>query len=294
MPGWSEIMDSVQLKNQETAPAFLLDECKKYLKEISNIRNRNVIVYYSGWLKNNVAEASINENDKNALMNAVCGLTDKSKGVDLILHTPGGDIAATEGIVNYLKSVFGNDINAIVPQISMSAGTLIAMSCKRIIMGRQSSLGPIDPQMGGVACQMVVDEFKRAIEDIKNNPSSLGLWQTIISQYKPTFLTACEDAIEWSEKLASNWLTEVNPSINMKKVKDTFINHKHSYSHSRRISKEDCKTAGLPIEDLESNQDLQNAVLSLHHCYMILIDMISVVKVVMNQEGRTFIVNKNQ
>lgn len=72
-------MDSVQLKNQETAPAFLLDECKKYLKEISNIRERNVIVYYSGWLKNNVAEASINENDKNALMNAVCGLTEKAK-----------------------------------------------------------------------------------------------------------------------------------------------------------------------------------------------------------------------
>jgi ClpP class serine protease len=293
MPGWSEIMDSVQSKKQETVPAFLLDECKKYLKEISEISGRNVIVYYSGWLKSNVAEASINENDKNALMNAVCALPDKGKGLDIILHTPGGDIAATEGIVNYLKSVFGNDINAIVPQISMSAGTMIAMSCKKIIMGRQSSLGPIDPQMGGVACQMVVDEFKRAVEDIKREPASMGLWQTIISQYRPTFLTACEDAIKWSEELATNWLTEVNPSIDMRKVKETFINHKHSYSHSRRISKEDCKKAGLPIEDLESNQDFQNAVLSLHHCFMILIDIVSIVKIVMNQEGRTYIVNKN-
>ena len=293
MPGWSEIMDSVQTKVQETAPAFLLEESKKYIKEISEITGRNVIVYYSGWLKCNVAETSINENDKNALMNAVCGLKDKDKGVDLILHTPGGDIAATEGIVNYLKSVFGNNVRAIVPQISMSAGTMIAMSCKEIIMGRQSSLGPIDPQMGGVACQMVVDEFKRAVADVSANPASLGLWQTIISQYRPTFLTACEDAIKWSEELATKWLTEVNPDIDMGKVKDKFINHNNSYSHSRHISKEDCKAAGLPVKDLEESQKLQNAVLSLHHCYMILIDTVSIVKIVMNQDGRVFLINKN-
>ena len=293
MPGWSEIMDSVQSKKEQTAPVFLLEESKKYIKDLSAITGRNIIVYYSGWLKSNVAEVSINENDKNALMNAVCGLKDKSKGLDLILHTPGGDIAATEGIVNYLKSVFGNDIRAIVPQISMSAGTMIAMSCKEIVMGRQSSLGPIDPQMGGVACQMVIDEFNRAVEDVKNNPASLGIWQTIIRQYSPTFLTACEDAIKWSEELAEKWLTEINPDIDMDAIKEVFINHKHSYSHARRISKEDCKAAGLPIIDLEDNQDLQDAVLSMHHCFMILIDMISVVKIVMNNEGRVYIVNKS-
>jgi len=291
MPGWSEIMDTVQQQKQEMIPAFLLNECKNYLQLITNITGRNVIVYYSGWLKSNVVETSINENDKNAFMNAVYEM-DKSKGVDLILHTPGGDIAATESIVNYLKSLFGNDIRAIVPQISMSAGTMIAMSCKEIIMGRQSSLGPIDPQMNGVACQMVVDEFNRAVAEVRANPASLGLWQTIIGKYTPTFLTACSDAIKWSEELAERWLTGVNPNIDMNKVKDVFINHNHSYSHSRHISKDDCRVAGLPITDLEDNQDFQDAVLSLHHCYMILIDVISVVKIVMNQDGRTFLQNK--
>lgn len=291
MPGWSEIMDTVQQQKQEMVPAFLLNECKRYLSLISNITGRNIIVYYSGWLKSNVVETSINENDKNAFMNAVYGM-DKTKGVDLILHTPGGDIAATESIVNYLKSLFGNNVRAIVPQISMSAGTMIAMSCQEIIMGRQSSLGPIDPQMNGVACQMVVDEFKRAVDEVRTNPASLGLWQTIIGKYSPTFLTACSDAIKWSEELAELWLTEVNPQIDMDKVKNLFINHNHSYSHSRHISKEDCRSAGLPISDLEANQDLQDAVLSLHHCYMILIDVISVVKIVMNQDGRAYLQNK--
>ena len=31
------------------------------------------------------------------------------------------------------------------------------------------------------------------------------------------------------------------------------------------------KNAGLNVTDLEANQELQDAVLSLHHCYMILL-----------------------
>lgn len=281
-------MDQVQANGAQNPPSFLLNECDKYLKRISGITGRNVIAYYSGWLKTNVPEASIHEVDKNAFMNAIYGM-EKGKGLDIILHTPGGDIAATEGIVSYLKSVFGNDIRAIVPQISMSAGTMIAMSCKEIVMGRQSSLGPIDPQINGVACQMVIDEFKRAVKEVNENPASLGLWQVIISKYAPTYLTICEDAVKWSEELAGKWLTAINPRIDMGKVKDTFINHERSYSHSRHISKEDCKEAGLNITDLEDCQELQDAVLSLHHCYMILCDMTPTTKIVMNHEGKIYL-----
>lgn len=35
------------------------------------------------------------------------------QGLDLILHTPGGDIAATESLVYYLKKLFGNDIRVL-------------------------------------------------------------------------------------------------------------------------------------------------------------------------------------
>ena len=77
-------------------------------------------------------------------MSVIHGL-DKSKGLDLFLHTPGGDVGATESLIDYLHDSFGGDIRAIIPQIAMSGGTMIACSCKEIIMGKQSSLGPIDP-----------------------------------------------------------------------------------------------------------------------------------------------------
>lgn len=65
--------------------------------------------------------------------------------------------------------------------------------------------------------------------------------------------------------------------------KDTLLNHNNAYSHSRHLSKDDCCRAGLNVIDLEDNQKLQDCVLSLHHCYMILIDMINVLKIVENQ-----------
>lgn len=291
MPSWSEIITDVNLYSN--AGIELDTKRAMYLTQIHSITGRNVIAYYSGWLKTpDAPHVSIDEQDKNAFMTTVYKL-DKAKGLDLILHTPGGDIAATESIVTYLKSLFNGDVRAFIPQISMSAGTMIAMSCREIIMGEQSSLGPIDPQMGGIACQAVIDEFKRAVDEVSKNSAALGLWQTIISKYHPTFLTACENAVAWSAQLAEQWLKEVNPQIDFDKIKNVFLNHNKSYSHSRHLSKQDCKNAGLNIVDLETNPDLQDAILSLHHCYMILFDKFPISKVVENNIGGRYMQNYN-
>ena len=283
MANWSEILDDVNTYQDSIGRLNAIRQEK--LEKISSLTGRNVISYYSGWLKNPEApNIQINDNDINALMNAVYKL-DSSKGLDIILHTPGGDIAATESIVNYLQSVFPDNIRAIIPQLSMSAGTMIALSCNSIIMGKQSSLGPIDPQFGGIACQGILDEYQRAITAISANPNALGLWQTIISKYHPTLIGDCENAVKWSKELASKWLQRVNVDITMNDVEELFISHANSYSHSRHISRDECKNVGLKVEDLESSQDLQDAVLSLHHCYMILFDKWRYSKIIENHIG---------
>lgn len=71
----------------------------------------------------------------------------------------------------------------------------------------------------------------------------------------------------------------------MSNVEDLFISHANSYSHSRHISRDECKGVGLKIEDLESSQELQDAVLSLHHCYMILFDKWRYSKIIENHIG---------
>lgn len=287
MVNWSEILEDVQTYQDSIGRLNTIR--KDVLQTISNITGRNVISYYSGWLKSSdIPNLHINDNDINALMNAINKL-DQSKGLDLILHTPGGDIAATESIVNYLQSVFPNNIRAFIPQLSMSAGTMIALSCNTIVMGKQSSLGPIDPQFGGLACQGILDEYKRAVDEVTKNPCALGIWQTIISKYHPTLIGDCENAVKWSKELASKWLQNVNPSINMNEVERLFISHSNSYSHSRHISRQECIGVGLNVEELENNQELQDAVMSLHHCYMILFDKWRYSKVVENHIGSLYV-----
>ena len=288
MPSWSNILNRVQAVSNEGIELNKIRE--EYLSLISSITGRNTISYYSCWLKTPGApNSSINDQDMNAFMNAVHGL-DRSKGLDLLLHTPGGDLAATESLINYLKTIFSNNIRAIVPQISMSAGTIIALSCNDILMGKQSSLGPIDPQLGGIAYQSVLEEFDTAVKEVTANPASAAIWQVIFNKYTPTFITACKKSIEWSEKLMEHYIQSVyGTSFNMKSVKDVFLNNKKSYSHARHISKDACKKAGLHIIDLEDNQKLQDAVLSLHHAYMILFDKFSISKVIENQIGGCYV-----
>jgi ClpP class serine protease len=155
MPNWKEVLEEIQVEIKKGVPNALDIVRRKYILEIHKKTGRNVIAYYSGWLqRGNAVDVFVNDKDKNAFMVNIHKL-DRTKGLDLILHTPGGDLAATESIVDYWNQMFGKDIRAVIPQISMSAGTMMALSCKEIIMGKQSNLGPIDPQMGGVACQAV-------------------------------------------------------------------------------------------------------------------------------------------
>ncbi len=134
---------------------------RKYLKGLFDKTNRNVIAYYSGWLeKEGIRGVDITDSDKNAFMAAIHKF-DRTKGLDLILHTPGGNVATTESLLDYLRIMFGDNIRAIIPQLAMSAGTMISCACKEIIMGKPSNLGPIDPQFGGIAAHGVIDEFEK-------------------------------------------------------------------------------------------------------------------------------------
>ena len=301
MPNWGQVLDELMNAGSKNP----LDSIRrKYLATMREYTGRNVIAYYSAFLQKPRNNIAINDNDVNALMQAVYGL-DKTEGLDLILHTPGGDLAATESIVVYLRSLFGKDIRAFVPQIAMSAGTMIALSCKEIVMGKQSNIGPIDPQFGGVSCAGVIDEFEKAKEEIKKDPSCAALWQVIISKYHPTFLGDCQNAIDWSSKMVTEWLCSNMLSGNRdtkktaNKIVDKIGSHRETFNHSKHIHIDECKELGIkvvPLESLDNRaigecKDLQDCVLSLHHAYMLSFSHSKVVKIVENHLGGAMIIN---
>ena len=216
MPNWGQVLGEINsikirqdalIENANQKKRSAVDTIRrKYLEKLFKYTGRNVIAYYSGWLsKPGIENQDIVDEDKNGFMMAVHQL-DKSQGLDLIIHTPGGHIAATQSIVDYLHQMFGNDIRCVIPQLAMSAGTMIACSCKTILMGKHSNLGPIDPQYAGVPAYGVLEEFKKAYAEIKKDPDKIHVWRPILSKYHPTFLGECRQAIKWSNDFVENEL----------------------------------------------------------------------------------------
>ncbi|WP_289221179.1 SDH family Clp fold serine proteinase [Faecalibaculum rodentium] len=265
---------------------------KKYIKKLSDLTGRNTIVYYSGWLQHPDGDSSIDDSDMEGFMNAVNEL-DCTKGLDLVLHTPGGSPTAAEAIVNYLKDKFQKDIRVIVPQLSMSAGTMIACSAKEIVMGRQSSLGPLDPQFNGIPAYNIISEFNDAKKDLAEDPTTANYWAIILQQYPAAFLKTCYDAISLSSTLAEEWLKDNMLKNNQSAVNGIveFLNSRDTnHDHGRHFNYKKCCDIGLNISLLEADQEFQDAVLALHHSLMITFQGTNAVKIIENQNGNAYII----
>lgn len=297
MPNWKDINDEL---NAMGSTHDIIR--RKYIKNLHEVTGRNIIIYYSGWLqkadirRQGVTGFELNDEDKNGFMSAIHRL-DRSKGLDLLLHTPGGEMAATESLVNYLRGMFGDNIRAIIPQIALSAGTMIACACKEIVMGKQSSLGPIDPQVSGIPAHGVIEEFERARNEIHLNPSAVPLWQPIIAKYNPSFIGECQKAIKWSNEMVKEWLLtgmfKDEKDLEAAKTKaDNIINelgdHALTLSHNRHISISKAIEIGLNVSYIEDNDNLQDAVLTVHHACMHTLSSTGAIKIIENQDGVAF------
>ena len=188
-------------------------------------------------------------------------------------------------------TILNRTVVAVVPQLAMSAGTMVACACKSIIMGKQSSLGPIDPQQAGFAAHGVLEEFKTAHSEIKADPTRIPVWQPIIANYSPTLIGECQKAIAWAEHMVNDWLGsgmfagDPNKVTKIDRIMRELGEHALTLSHARHLPIDKCIDMGLVVESLEANQNLQDAVLSLHHASIHTLAGTNAYKIIENQNG---------
>jgi ATP-dependent protease ClpP protease subunit len=268
MPNWGTILNEVRESGHTTDVIR-----RKYLKRLFQLTKRNVIIYYSGWLQKRQPTGAgspsldfgINDTDKNGFMSVVHKM-DRSLGLDLILHTPGGDMSATESLIDYLRQMFGKNIRAMVPEIAMSGGSMIACACREIVMGLHSNLGPFDPQIGNMPAQAIKEEFDRAVREIQANQSAAFIWQPIIQKYPLGFITQVQHAISMAENVVRQNLTDcmfdgdAGAAQKVQAIIDELGSNRVTQTHSRHIHKARAKAIGLKIVDLESDEKLQDAL----------------------------------
>lgn len=308
MPSWTQLINELESKSSEIEKNnWLIKNFDYYLNQISLIQeNRNILIYGSGFLQKPTAPQillQITHEDINGFMSTIHGM-DYSKGLTLILHTPGGVTNSTESIVNYLRSKF-NYIEVIIPTYAMSAGTMISLASDKIIMGRQSQLGPIDPQMpaGGriVSAIAILDQFNRAKKEISEDREQAHLWAPILPSLGPALLQEAQNAIDYSEQIVADWLEKYmfKNLSNSKKIALKVAKHfsrgseksVRKKSHGRRIGIEEAKNEGVIVYELEKNQDLQEAVLTTYHLMTIIFEKSPALKIIANDSSKHWIKN---
>ena len=272
---------------------------REYLSNLNEYTGNDTIVYAASFpcrhpnVSGNLL--SIGSNDIQGFMTCLNGL--KGDKLDLIIHSPGGSLEATEQLVQYLRAKY-QYIRAIIPQNAMSAATMLACACDEIVMGKQSAIGPIDPQMtlvkqNGVAHTLPADsilaDFERAKIEIAADKNSANVWIPKLMEIPNGFLDLCQKTIDLSKSKVAEWLDTYMIKDDDKKGASIagwlgdFNEHK---THGRPINYQLAQEKGLKITLLENDQELQDKVLSVFHATLVTFDVAPCVKIIENHLGK--------
>jgi len=304
MGSWNELIEELgRQPTDEAKNQWLLSRQTETLCEIGRLRgDTNVIFYASAWLQKPTAPpvtTQLTSEELNGFMSVVHGI-ECNRGLTLLLHTPGGQLSAVETVAAYLHSKFSS-MEVIVPTYAMSAGTMLCLAANRVVMGRQSQLGPTDPQMVVGPGQMVsacaiVDQFEKAKTEIANDLRMAHLWAPILQSLGPALLLEAKRVLDYAESMVARWLQahmfkdQQDPTSDAKRVASYFRGSEHK-SHGRRIDRDEARGQGVIVEDLEANQALQDAVLTAYHLATILMDNSPASKILLNHKGTMWVKN---
>lgn len=306
MPTWGEILkelQQLQASKQQLPPGVSPFDIvrRRYLQALARRTGRNVILYASKWTQGGVEPEiiSITPEDVQGFMEVVHGLT--GDGLDLILHSPGGSAEVTESLVMYLRSKF-RDIRVLIPHAAMSAATMFSCAADRLVMGKHSFIGPIDPQFivqtelgrKPVPAHAILEQFAMAQRQCRD-PALLPSWIPMLRQYGPALIVQCQLAMQLAQSLVADWLArymfvaDADPKARADKAAAALSDHAAFKSHGRFISRDQAKALGLIVEDLEADQELQDALLSVFHASTHTFLATPAVKLIENHQGKAFI-----
>lgn len=204
----------------------------------------------------------------------------EAPNLDVLVHSPGGVAEAAESIVYQLRAKFTN-IRFIIPAFAKSAATMLVMSGDEILMDRDAELGPIDPQMrtqnGFSPAEAIQEQFKKAQDELKEDPSKIQSWLPILAPLGPSLLIDAQHAIDLSKEMVKQWTrtymfaNDADAEAKSAAVSRYLSNHSAFKSHARAVKVADLLSIGVKVTDIRSNPALHKAVDELYCCIDILL-----------------------
>lgn len=156
--------------------------------------------------------------------------------IDLILHTPGGLVLATEQIARALIR-HPAKVSVFVPHYAMSGGTMLALAADEIVMDANAVLGPVDPQLGNFAAASILKVVEqKPIGDIDDQTLIMAdLAGKAIRQVQRFVRTLLQDTTPYP-KIAPERVEPIIEALTTGRV-----------THDYPITVEEATDLGLPI-----------------------------------------------
>jgi ClpP class serine protease len=163
-------------------------------------------------------------------------LTPPNVPIDLILHTPGGLVLATEQIARALIR-HPAKVTVFIPHYAMSGGTMLALAADEIVMDPNAVLGPVDPQLGNMAAASIITVVEqKPIAEIDDQTLIMAdLSRKAIAQVQRFVRTLLKDEVP-QPKIAPE---------NIEKIVDMLTTGK--ITHDCPITVEEATELGMPI-----------------------------------------------
>ncbi len=262
---------------------------RRTIERIEALTGRPLIVYVAQ--TSNLAEpnvAAIEPSDLVGFGDLVD--TTPSDEVDVFVVSNGGSAEATERIVDLLRGRYER-LRFIVPGAALSAATLMCFSGDEILMDDRSSLGPIDPQIGGVPARAILQGFEEARKRIaEEGAQALGAYVPLIEKYDLHLFEICKAAEQLSKDLANRWLSEHMLGVGeedeqVQKIVEYFVAYDLHKSHGRPIGIRPAQEIGLKVRDLRQEEELRQAIRSISNQYELFFNKTPFAKLYENIRG---------
>ncbi|KWO37663.1 SDH family Clp fold serine proteinase [Burkholderia stagnalis] len=204
----------------------------------------------------------------------------------IVLTTPGGVVESAEKMVEISRHHY-EEVDFVVPDYAMSAGTVWCMSGDRIWMDYASSLGPIDPQLQRQNNQLVpalgyIDKVNEFIKKSQASPSQLSPAEVLLLRgLDLAELRRFEQARDLSVTLLKQWLvaykfknwaqhrttnpgspvTQVEKEQRAEEIAKLLSDNNRWHSHGRMLSMATVRSVlRLDIEDYSGIANLRNSL----------------------------------
>lgn len=245
---------------------------QELLRNISNLIGHTAVAFFTS----HRYQVMIEEGDAD-MIEEVLQVTDLSKGLCLILDSPGGDALAAERIVRICREYSTGNFEVIVPRRAKSAATMIAFGANEIYMTQTATLGPIstqvlrkepDGEMGQYSAHAILKSYDDLMEKAVNTEGHLEPYLQQLSRYNAMEIEELRTAESLAEDIAVRWLKEGMLSRfsedEIKEKISIFLKPEATKAHGRDIHYDEAQKCGLNVELVKHNTPLWHSVAELY------------------------------